>query len=145
MTSITENEAELYRKIAVWRSRGTFLLFPILATIPLMLLAHFQWAGEDAETALGMLVFLDLLLYLPYAVCVLRLATLTADNQTRSILRATALLPPLFIFFSLGALASAWKVLRNAGYTVGFFRTDWSQFSTSSTIQRHRFDFDDDF
>lgn len=136
----------VYRKIAVWRSRTKMFLFALIFSFPLLAIllfpfasvvaALFQWDEVDCMIAI-LYIILALHIFfviVPYVVCVIRLCELMKSATGCLILSASVpVLFPLFVLFSLCLLFDSWRMLRKAGYTVGFFRTDWKQFSKPLT------------
>jgi hypothetical protein len=127
-----ENEVEIYRKIAVSRLRAIICLLITIGFVSLIVLCRLflQCEENDLKTIQGCLVLCLMPFFLFYIVYIVRLSVLL-DTKVGCLIAffANFLIPLVFIVFSLYVLLLSEKVLRNAGYTIGFFRTDWEQYS----------------
>jgi hypothetical protein len=127
---MTANEVEIYRKIAVWRSRAMMLLlatlfiFPVLSTI-----AGICLKIDDVDLFMFHTFVFFFLPMVAYVVCIVRLWALMGSRLGCLIAFATIpFLFPIFLLVSLGMIVDSWRTLRKAGFPVGFFCTDWSLF-----------------
>ena len=137
---MTEDDLKIYRKIAVWRLRAVYFLIPMLATIPVMFIAYwlcglFEVGEDDIVAILGLFIFLDLILFIPYAVCVNRQIALTGYDPPFILSCLACIITwPLYILLSLLVLEHSKTMLRQAEYTGDdFFHSDPDPFSGSSS------------
>ena len=135
----TGSNVEFYKDMAMGRSLSiksfivSFVLF-----LSIFICTFVQ--GENG--LLAMIVVLSALAMcisiLIFIFCIARLSILHHAGWSGLICFFGGLImPPLFLVFALVILVRSGKVLREAGYTVGVFRTDMEQFSNPSSCPIH--------
>ena len=120
---MTDNELKIYRKIAVWRSLAVCFLILMLAAIPAMFVVYgiggdLGISEDDVIAVVVLLILLDLILFIPYAVCVNRLIVLTGYEPPfiLSACLAGVFTWPFYILLSVFVLEHSQKVLRQVQY-----------------------------